>query len=618
MDYFSQAIIPIILSAVMHKAYATKARETPLQWDLHGSESSGTSRRMQHFGTYVDNLLIADFSGNPKPPVIIADVMQPAAAMTYTLFGLAKLTLLLMLTLSVFSHRVNPTVFALFNRGPTKLLGLAPTNNFYVTDDVKVSNFTKSDLLSQWGANLINLSRPSKIDVNDLSLDLMQGYYFLTISARTDAPVAAPLQRAPPASAHTDAPAAAPLVHNVQTAPSLATSRSSSRILRSFTPNAPKEDYNQHVFALLALLAELRERPGMLNSNPVDTLMAKDLHLNSIELYLKTKRLRSLFDVLNKAEPLRSPFVDIKSPYFPRYVDDDIPSSDDKIDLGFVFTVPPPAEILKGDPVVVPLDFELNTLRKSSCFACRLRDLPSEHHPRNCPHFVMPQPPTDDNTDDVAQPTHKESVNILHVARNPYVRKDKTTHVFTIDLIDDILPDLVPFEINYESNTSIEIEPLRSPFDVLDEAEPLPSPFVDIKTPLPIIGKTPLVDNSTGFPPLSTSSPARHATIIGKTPPLVNNSTGFSQLLTSSPARHASIIGKTPLVDNSTGFPPLSTTSPARHAAIISKTPLVDNSTGFPPLSTSLPARHAAIIIGKTPLVDNSTGYTAAVDISSG
>ena len=31
--------------------------------------------------------------------------------------------------------------------------------------------------------------------------------------------------------------------------------------------------------------------------------------------------------------------------------------SDDKIDLSFVFTVPPPGEILEGSPVVVPLEY---------------------------------------------------------------------------------------------------------------------------------------------------------------------------------------------------------------------------------------------------------------------
>jgi len=101
-------------------------------------------------------------------------------------------------------------------------------------------------------------------------------------------------------------------------------------------------------------------------------------------------------------------------------------------------------------------------------------------------------PPTDNNTDDVAQPAHKESVNIVQVARDPYACKDKDKYVFAINtdllldkrhvfLIDKTpldLPDL--FEINYESDTTIETEPPRTLFDVLDEANPLRSPFVDI------------------------------------------------------------------------------------------------------------------------------------------
>ncbi|KAJ1632295.1 hypothetical protein T492DRAFT_868627 [Pavlovales sp. CCMP2436] len=146
-------------------------------------------------------------------------------------------------------------------------------------------------------------------------------------STRTDALAAAPtlheVQTAPPASARSDALVASSTLHEVQTAspasarsdalaassplhfmlnsisvnlddpgsaeggeddaastpalalatttstPALVTSRSSSRILRSlFTANAPKEDYNQHAFALLALVAELRERTGTLTLQP--------------------------------------------------------------------------------------------------------------------------------------------------------------------------------------------------------------------------------------------------------------------------------------------------------------------------------------------------------------
>ncbi|KAJ1624025.1 hypothetical protein T492DRAFT_280889 [Pavlovales sp. CCMP2436] len=56
--------------------------------------------------------------------------MQPAADKTYMLFGLAKFTLLLMLTLlAAFSHKVNPTVFDLSPSSPLHFMQATPSGS---------------------------------------------------------------------------------------------------------------------------------------------------------------------------------------------------------------------------------------------------------------------------------------------------------------------------------------------------------------------------------------------------------------------------------------------------------------------------------------------------------
>jgi hypothetical protein len=64
-------------------------------------------------------------------------------------------------------------------------LATATVDNFYVSADVKVMIFNETDLLSQWDADLINLSRPSKMIINDISLNLDKGRYLLTTQGIT-------------------------------------------------------------------------------------------------------------------------------------------------------------------------------------------------------------------------------------------------------------------------------------------------------------------------------------------------------------------------------------------------------------------------------------------------
>jgi hypothetical protein len=205
--------------------------------DLHGSESSGTSRRMQHFSPYsapfsgkqekgvyaintgpftanarVVTIIPADSYASPdlnkeydshdssttscayaepdfsstsivavadaNPSVILTDVMQPAADKTYTLFGLAKFTLLLMFT----------------------LLAAAPF----------LHNVQTAPLAS------------ARFDALAAAPPLHEVQTALLASTCTDALAAAPLlhkvQTAPSASARTDALAAAPLLHKMQAA----------------------------------------------------------------------------------------------------------------------------------------------------------------------------------------------------------------------------------------------------------------------------------------------------------------------------------------------------------------------------------------------------------------
>ncbi|KAJ1632873.1 hypothetical protein T492DRAFT_985263, partial [Pavlovales sp. CCMP2436] len=270
------------------------------EYDSHDSSTTSCANAEPDFSC-ASIVAVAD----ANPSVILTDVMQPAADKTYTLFGLAKFTLLLMFTLlaaAPFLHKMQtaPLASARFDA-----LAAAPFLHKVQPAPLALARF-----------DALAAAPPLHEPLHEVQTALLA-------STRTDALAAAPLlhkvQSAPSASTRTDALAATPPLHKVQTGPpasaradtlaassplhfmlnpisvnlddpgsteegeddaastpalalvtttstpALVTSRSSSRILHSpFAANAPKEDYNQHAFALLALVAELRDRTGTL------------------------------------------------------------------------------------------------------------------------------------------------------------------------------------------------------------------------------------------------------------------------------------------------------------------------------------------------------------------
>mmetsp|Transcript_37541 Transcript_37541/g.86747 ORF Transcript_37541/g.86747 Transcript_37541/m.86747 type:complete len:1656 (+) Transcript_37541:523-5490(+) len=142
----------------------------------------------------------------------------------------------------------------------------------------------------------------------------------------------------------------------------------------------------------------------------------------------------------------------------------------------------------------------LTASRKPSCFQCRVRDLPSEHDPRECPNFVMPRSQSTHNGSNVTQPAHKKSVNIVQVARDPYSAPFKNAfaintgpfiynpRVVTIIGAVSVKPEqqLEPLDLSAAEQLKFDsyyhdvvIAADSYDFEPLDPIEPVPSSYAD-------------------------------------------------------------------------------------------------------------------------------------------